>query len=115
MTLMVSFATQVPVIQRPGSVTEWGQTVVDWDNPVEIAVPGCTDYALSGMETVQGVDVVAGTRQMFMPSGTDVRGTDRIKHLGRLWEIIGEPSEQISPTGELSHVEVLLKRWEGKK
>ncbi len=70
---------------------------------------------LPGVETVQGVDVVAGTRQMFMPAGTDVRGTDRIKHLGRLWEIIGEPSEQISPTGELSHVEVLLKRWEGKK
>ncbi len=115
MTLMVSFATQTPVIQRPGETVEWGQTVVDWDNPVEIEVPGCTDYALSGVETIQGVDVVAGTRQMFMPAGTDVRGTDRIKHLGRLWEIIGEPSEQISPTGELSHVEVLLKRWEGKK
>ena len=113
--LMVSFATQEPVILRPTTVVEWGQEVVDWDNVEEIPVPGCTDYALSGVETINGVEVVAGARQMFMPAGTDVRGTDRIKHLGRLWEIIGEPSEQISPTGELSHIEVLLKRWEGKK
>lgn len=113
--LMVSFATQTPVILRPGSTTEWGQTVVDWENVTEIEVPGCTDYALSGVETINAKDVSAGARQMFMPPGTDIRGTDRIRHLGRVWEIIGEPSEQISPTGELSHIEVLLKRWEGKK
>lgn len=113
--LLVSFATQTPTILRPGSKLEWGQEVVSWDEVTEIEVPGCTDYALSGVETVQGVDVVAGTRQMFMPADTDVRGTDRIRHLGHVWEIIGVPSPQISPTGELSHIEVLLKRWDGKK
>lgn len=113
--MMVSFATQTPVVLRPASKVEWGQSVVDWEDVEEIPVAGCTDYALSGVETVQGVDVVAGTRQMFMPAGTDVRGTDRVRHLGHVWEIIGEPSPQFSPTGELSHVEVLLKRWAGKK
>lgn len=113
--MLVSFATQTPVILRPGEIVEWGQTVPDWDDVTEIEVPGCTDYALSGVETVSGMQVVAGARQMFMPAGTDIRGTDRVKHLGRVWEIIGEPSEQISPTGALSHVEVVLKRWEGKK
>ena len=113
--LLVSFATQTPVILRPSMVLEWGQEVPSWEDVTEIEVPGCTDYALSGVETVQGVDVVAGTRQMFMPAGTDVRGTDRIKHLGHVWEIIGAPSPQLSPTGELSHIEVLLKRWDGKK
>ena len=113
--MLVSFATVEPVILRPDLTQEWGQQVVDWENITEIPVEGCVDYALSGVETVQGVDVVAGTRQMFMPPDTDVRGTDRIRHLGHVWEVIGEPSEQISPTGELSHIEVLLKRWEGKK
>lgn len=114
--MLVSFATQTPIIQRAETIIEWGQPVPDWDGPLtETEVEGCTDYALSGVETINGADVVAGARQMFMPEGTDVRGTDRIKHLGRLWEIIGEPSPQISPTGELSHIEVLLKRWTGKK
>lgn len=113
--LMVSFATETPIILRPGITEEWGQEVVDWDNPTEIPIPGCTDYALSGVETLQGTEVAMGSRQMFMPAGTDVRATDRIRHLGYVWEIVGEPAPQISPTGALSHVEVLLKRWKGKK
>lgn len=111
----VSFAKQTPVILRPGITTEWGSEVVDWDNVTEIPVPGCTDYALSGADVINGVEVVAGSRQMFMPPGTDVRGTDHIRYLGRVWEVVGDPAAQVSPTGRLSHVEVILKRWEGKK
>lgn len=113
--MRLSFADKTVTILRPATTLEWGQEVVDWDNPEEIEVPGCTDYALSGVEQVQGVDVVAGCRMLFMPEGTDVRGTDRIRRFGQIWEIIGDPALQESPTGRISNVEVLLKRWDGKK
>ena len=119
----------VTVIQ-PSVTAEWGQEVVDWDNPVEHTIPGCVDYALSGVEQVQGVDVSAGARQVFMPLVMDgdmpkvrtstgdlirVSGTDRIRRFGKTWEIIGEPGPQISATGRVSNLEVLIKRWDGEK
>lgn len=113
--MRLSFANKTVTILRPGTTLEWGQEVISWDDVTEIEVTGCTDYALSGVEQVQGVDVVAGCRQLFMPAGTDVRGTDRIRRFGQTWEIIGEPALQESPTGRISNVEVLLKRWDGKK
>lgn len=123
-------AKQDITVLKPSTSLEWGQGVVDWDNPVEHVVPGCVDYALSGAEQVQGVDVSAGTRQVFMPLVMDeglpkvrtadgglieVSGSDRIVRFGRVWEIVGEPGPQVSATGRVSNLDVLIKRWDGKK
>lgn len=128
--MLTSFATTTAVLLRPSESLEWGQQVADWESPQRIAFPGCADYGLSGPEQAQGKDVSSSTRQLFIPltledgspkardiDGNLVRplGTDRVEHLGHTWEIVGEPTPQISPSGSLSHFEVLLKRWDGKK
>lgn len=113
--MLVSWATETFEILRPTEVEEWGQTVVDWGTLTPHEVHDCAWYSLDPHETVQGVDVVAGTVGVFMPIDADIRGTDRVRFQGKTWEVIGQPAEQRSPLGTLDHTFVTLKFWEGKK
>lgn len=113
--MLVSWANETVEVLRPQEVVEWGQTVVDWENLVPHEVYGCAYYYLDPAETVQGVDVVAGTLALIMPFDADILGTDRVRFQGKIWEVIGQPSRQPSPLATLSHTAVTLKHWEGKK
>lgn len=129
--MRLSIAKRTITILKPGQVVEWGETVADWAGGItRYEIPGCTDYALSGVEQIMGVDVSAGCRQIFLPLIMDghipkvrtttgdlikIEGTDRVERFGDEWEIIGEPGPQISPTGRVSNLEILIKRWDGKK
>lgn len=111
----LSFATETVSILRPTLKEEWGQEVLDWSETAEHEVEGCVTYGLSGMETVQGIDVVAGTRVVFMPADADIQATDLVRWNEQDWMIMGEPVHQTSPIGTVDHVAVTLKHWEGKK
>lgn len=111
----LSFADETVTILRPSVIKEWGQEVVDWENLVPHEVHNCVGYGLSGMETIQGQDVAAGTYVLFMPTNTDVRGTDLIGFQGKVWMIMGDPAKQTSPTGAVDHIVITIKYWDGKK
>lgn len=110
-----SFARQQVTILTPGEKSsQWGGTIEDWDTYTEETVAAVW-YSLSGIETVGGRDVAAGGRTVFLEPGTRVSARCRLRFPegGRDWEIIGEPGIQESPLGGASHIELLVKRWEG--
>ena len=113
--MILSFATETVEVLRPAVVHQWGQDVVDWADLTAHTVEGCAIYGLSGIETVDGVDVTSGLLQVFMPPEADVKPTDRIRTRGHVWEMVGAPILQKSPLGTVSHLAITLRYWEGKK
>ncbi|MEU7039842.1 hypothetical protein AB0A77_02135 [Streptomyces varsoviensis] len=87
--------------ERPGPPTE---TTVDY---CAVLPPG--GQAAPTTEVTVGRDVVTISRVLFAPSGTDVRATDKIRHAGREYEVVGEPS----PYPVLPHLEANLKSVSG--
>lgn len=115
MSLMVSFATQSVTRLRANRVEEWGQEVVDWENVDELEIDGCVAYGLASVEMESGRDITRSTVQLIAPFHADIKGGDRIKYDGNVYEIIGEPQAQRSPTGSVSNLEIMLKKWVGKQ
>lgn len=113
--LPLSFATHTVAIVRAPLVSDGRNDMVrDWENATVTDVPGCVELPLTSDEVIRGRDAEMGSRRELLPAGTDVEGTDRIRlDGGRDFEIVGEPLPWTSPTGLLSHVEILIKRWEG--
>lgn len=112
--MLPSFAHQKVTIRTPGQTPKWGGTVEDWTQVTEETVT-CIWYSLSGVETVNGRDIQAGARTVFLEPGTRINASCRLRFPdgGRDWEIIGEPGPQESPLSGASNIEVLCKRWEG--
>lgn len=101
-------------IIRPGPPTEdeYGNSVPG--TPVETSVPGCAVAPRSSSEDLQARDQVIIGLTVWMPSGTDVRATDKMRVRSVLYEVDGEPGSYASPfTGTGGPVQVALTRIEG--
>ena len=60
-------------------------------------------------------DVDAGQRTVHLNPGTRISGECRLRFPddpGHDWVIVGLPIPNQSPTGRLSHIAVITKRWE---
>lgn len=101
-------------IVRPGTPTQdqYGNDVPG--AATEISVPGCAVAPRASSEDVQARDQVVEGLTVWMPAGTDVRPTDRVRRGGLLFEIDGEAGEWNSPfTGFAGPVQVALSRVTG--
>lgn len=110
-----SFARQTVTIIRPGSITDHGTQVPDWSAPTLIPVPGCSVQPATGARNYDHRDAVRADLAVWMPPGTDARGTDHVRVPGypRDFEVTGQPGLWASPTGSAAHVVVNLTVWEG--
>lgn len=107
-------AGETVTIIRPGPPTrdEYGNDVVG--AATEIDVPGCAVAPRTSSEDVQARDQVIEGLTVWMPAGTDVRPTDRVRRGGLLYEIDGEAGAWSSPfTGFRGPVQVSLTRTAG--
>ena len=112
--MIPSWCQQTIKIIRPGTKTERGSVVPDWEHASElITVSGCSVQPASTSLSLDGR--VLGTSDgwtAYLPEGTDVRAGDHIVFEGNTYEIQGEPRVWTAPFTR-SHIQLNLMRWEG--
>ena len=98
---------------RPGTRTERGSTVPDWDNASRLDIseslvqPATT--ALSQDGRVLGV---TDGLTVCVPVDSDIKAGDRIEYLGDVYTINGDPMRWVG-VGKLEHMQLNLQRWRG--
>jgi hypothetical protein len=112
-------AGETVTLLRPGATTQdgYGNDVPgpDVETDIEgVAVSPRDGNASSGNENTQGRDQVISGFVIWLPAGTEMRPTDRVRVRGVVCEVDGEDGQWRSPfTGLSSPVQVSLKRVTG--
>lgn len=100
--------------KRPGTKTERGSTVPDWDKATSLTITGCSVQPSTTSLTRDGrVLGVAESYTLYMPLNADVIEGDRIVHDSETYTVIGIPKKWKSPTGRVSNKQVTVERWKG--
>lgn len=112
--MLPSWCSQSITVVKPGTTTERGSTVPDWDNPKSLTtVTGCSVQPQTTSLSQDGR--VLGTSEgwkAYIPEGTAVEEGDHIIFEGETYEIDGIPQPWTGPI-LTSHIQLNLKRWEG--
>ncbi|MFE9955837.1 hypothetical protein [Micromonospora sp. NPDC005299] len=93
----------------------YGNPVGDWSTAGSIPYEGCAvAQGTRGSEILADRNAVLSDLVVFMPSGVDVKATDRLEVRGRAYEVVGEPFDWVNPfTGMAFGVVVYCNRVEG--
>lgn len=75
-------------------------------------VTGCSVQPASSSEQTDQRDTVTTSWRVFLPGGTDLAATDRVRWNGAEYEVIGEP-DRWAPDGQDHHVQAQLRRVRG--
>ena len=111
--MLQSFWKQTITRIRPGTKTERGSPIYDWDNADELTIPECSVQPTGTSLTQDGR--VAGVQDglvVYAPADADVRAGDRIRFGDAVYAINGDPL--VWPgVGRLAHIQLNLQRWRG--
>lgn len=111
--MLPSFASQTIARIRPGTKTERGSEIPDWENADRLYISGCSVQPASTNLSQDGrVLGIADSWTAYIPQGADVKAGDRIEFDGETFEIYGDPREWTAALN-LSHIQLDLRRWEG--
>lgn len=111
--MLPSFATATIVRQRATLADDGhGNQVPDWTSPAELPIAGCSVQPGATVEDRQNRDSVLIAFTVYVPAGSDVLATDRIRIGSAVFEIDGEP-ERWETGLSVDHVKLFLRRWEG--
>ncbi len=111
--MLLSFWTQSITRLRPGTRTERGSSVPDWDNPDTLVINGCSVQPAGTSLTQDGrVQGITDGLTVYAPADADIKAGDRIQYAENVYAIDGEPL--IWPAAaRLQHIQLNLKRWKG--
>lgn len=108
-----SFWRQTITRLRPGTKTERGSTIYDWNNPDELDIPECSVQPSSTSLSQDGrVLGVTDGLTVYAPEGADVQAGDRIRYNGNVYAINGDPLFWPG-VSRMQHVQLNLTRWRG--
>lgn len=112
--MLSSFCRQTVTRIRPGTKTERGSTVYDWDNAESVDILGCSmqPAGTSLSEDGRVLGVMDGYT-CYMPETADVQAGDRIQFGSNVYEIKGDIRVCPSATGSLDHIICNLVRYSG--
>lgn len=117
--MIPSFARQTVTIINPGVAVEWGHEVADFTDPTETTVVCVWESPTAVTLTAMGAgDAAVGTRVVYVNPGAPVTGHSRLRFPddpSHVWEVVGAPAVNESPTGAASNVQVTCRRWEAKQ
>lgn len=110
---VLSFWTQTITRLRPGTKTERGSTIPDWDNVSELDITGCsvqpTSTSLSQDGRVQGI--INGLT-VYAPADADIEAGDRVRYSGNVYTINGDVLDWPG-VARMGHKQINLVRWCG--
>lgn len=114
-----SFCNAVVEVKRPGTKYVRGTPVPDWTKATVRTVRGCSlqPTATSSFRESRVNNVECDAR-LYAPPGSDIRAGDHVAmtargYRGVVFEVDGEPMAYESPSGAVSHLLVLLRRYRG--
>ena len=113
--MLPSFARETVTITRPGTKTERGVAIPDWEHATCSKVAGCSVQPAGSSRNFTSARVLAieDGYTLFAPPGADIRPGDRVTCEAGTFETDGAPEIWRSPTGLVSHIQFALARWEG--
>ena len=68
----------------------YGNSVRDWAAASLLTIPNCSVQPAVGTEVTVNRDTVVSRWQLFAPEGTDLLPSDRVRHLGVVYEVDGD-------------------------
>jgi hypothetical protein len=85
----------------------------DWTHASQLVITGCSVQPAGGSEYKIGREAVITTWRLYAPAGTDLVAGDRVIWDEDLYDVDGDPQSWPSATGQLDHVEAILRRVVG--
>lgn len=110
---VLSFWTQSITRIRPGTKTERGSEVPDWDDPDTLVISGCNVQPASTSLSQDGrAQGITDGLTVYAPADADIIADDRIQFAGNVYTINGDPL--IWPgVARMQHMQLNLVRWRG--
>lgn len=79
----------------------------------EIPVEGCMVQPNGSSETTAGKDTVTSGLALWLPAGTPIDPTVRVRYGGAEYAVDGKPGRWVDDAGDENHVQVQLRLVEG--
>lgn len=114
--MLLSLCNQSITRIRPGTKTVRGSVIPDWEHPSgdPLTISGCSiQPATTSLSEDGRVLGISDGMTVYVPSGADVEAGDHIVIDNETYEINGEPRKWTSPTGNVSNIQLNLKRYSG--
>lgn len=112
--MLPSWASETVIRLRPSTRVVRGSPILDWNNPEQMEISGCSIQPASTALTQDGrIQGISEGYTCYLPPGSDVRAGDRIRFDENDYTINGEPENWKSPTGRVSSMQLHLERWRG--
>lgn len=110
---LLSFWTQSITRIRPGTKTERGSTVPDWDSASRLEIEDCSVQPAGTSLSQDGrIEGIMDGLTVYAPEDADILAGDRIEYGGSVYTINGDPLLWPAPAS-LAHVQLNLQRWRG--
>lgn len=113
---MIGFAnTSITRLRAPLIADEYGTPSAerDWAHATSTVITGCSIQPLIGAEYEVGREAVTVRWKIYAPAGTSLLAGDRVVYGGETYEVDSDGQEWPSPTGNLDHVQAVLKKVVG--
>ena len=112
--MLPSWASETVIRLRPSTRIVRGSPILDWNNPEQMEISGCSIQPASTTLTQDGrVQGITDGYTCYLPPDADVIAGDRIRFGGNDYTINGEPRKWASPTGRVANMQLSLERWRG--
>ena len=110
----LSFMADSVTVVRPGSKTERGSAVPDWEHASEHAISCVQVTPQTTIQDRDGRAVNASDRFTLRARfDADIRAGDRVMWNGDVYEVDGDVFHVESPTGRVSSTRCTLALWRG--
>ena len=113
---MFAFGEDVVVLDPGASQDDYGNDVEDWSAPVEVAtIRGVgVEPRPAGESFTEDRNAVTSGFTLYMPAGSSLKATQRVRVRGSVWSVLGSPAEWRNPfTGWEPGVVVQVGRTDG--
>lgn len=90
----------------------YGDTGIDWTNPVVLPIGGCSVQPVKGQEMLLDRDAVVSRWVLFAPLDADITSVDRIRHNGTDYEVDGSVQDWPDICG-MGHKQAFLRKAVG--
>ena len=112
--MLPSWASETVIRLRPSTRVVRGSPILDWNNPEQMEISGCSIQPASTALTQDGrIQGISEGYTCYLPPGSDVRAGDRIRFDENDYTINGKPENWRSPTGRVSSLPLQVERWRG--
>lgn len=98
-----------PVADRYGSQSSRQR---DWSTATETETKAGVQPNVNS-ETTGDRDQLTTAIRVWLPAGTDITATDRLRYDGGTYEIDGKPMPWKPPRGRTAHIELVARQVEG--